>query len=83
MLPSTGYLKTFDVLKYEGGFMLLGPREEDKSKVREFVPQPKLSNIYLEMEKWSNLMGVDTVLSLNKIIENNRYGELIRIVEAL
>ena len=35
------------------------------------------------MEKWSTLMGVDTVLSLNKIIENNHYGELIRIVEAL
>ncbi len=35
------------------------------------------------MEKWSTLMGVDTVLSLNKIIENNEYGELIRIVEAL
>ena len=83
MLPSTGYLKTFDVLKYEDGFILLGPREEDKSKVRKFIPQPKLSNIYLEMEKWSTLMGVDTVLSLNKIIENNHYGELIRIVEAL
>ena len=83
MLPSTGYLKTFDILKYESGFILLGPREDDKSKVREFVSQPKLSNIYLEMEKWSTLMGVDTVLSLNKVIENGSYGELIRIVEAL
>jgi len=83
MLPSTGYLKIFDILKYEDGFILLGPREGEKSKVREFIPQPKLSNIYLEMENWSKLMGVDTVLSLNKIIENGTYGELIRIVEAL
>ena len=83
MLPSTGYLKTFDILKYEDGFILLGPREHDKFNVREFVPQPKLSNIYLEMEKWSTLMGVDTVLSLNKMIEKGNYGELIRIVEAL
>ena len=58
-------------------------RSENKFEAKEFVPQPKLSNIYLEMEKWSSLMGVDTVLSLNKIIENNQYGELIRIVEAL
>ena len=83
MLPSTGYLKTFDILKYENGFILLGPKEFDKINVREFIPQPKLSNIYLEMEKWSTLMGVDTVLSLNKIIEKESYGELIRIVEAL
>lgn len=83
MMPSTGYIKTFDIIKYEGGFILFGPREEDKTKVREFIPQPKLSNVYLEMEKWSNLMGVDTVLSLNQIVESNQYGELIRIVEAL
>ena len=83
MLPSTGYLKIFDVIKYEGGFILLGPSEENKSKLREFIPQPKLSNIYLEMEKWSSLMEVDTVLSLNKIIEEKKYGELIRTVEAL
>lgn len=83
MLPSTGYLKTFDIDKYEGGFILLGPKEEDKRKVREFIPQPKLSNVYLEMEKWSKLMGVDTVLSLNKIVEQGHYGEIIRIVEAL
>ena len=83
MLPSTGYIKTFDIIKYQGGFILLGPKEEDKEKAKVFIPQPKLSNIYLEMEKWSNLMGVDTVLSLNKIVESNQYGELIRIVEAL
>lgn len=83
MLPSTGYLKIFDIVKYEDGFILLGPMENNKSKVREFIPQPKLSNIYLEMEKWSTLIGIDTVLSLNKIIENGSYGELIRIVEAL
>ena len=83
MLPSTGCLKVFDVLKYEDGFILLGPSEENKFRPREFIPQPKLSNIYLEMEKWSALMGVDTVLSLNKVIEKGEYGELIRIVEAI
>ena len=83
MLPSTGYLKTFDILKYEYGFILLGPRIENKFESRKFIPRPKLSNIYLEMEKWSNLMGVDTVLSLNRIVEEGRYGDLIRITEAL
>lgn len=83
MLPSTGYLKVFDLIKYEGGFILIGPSEDNKYKLKEFIPQPKLSNIYLEMENWSKLMGVDTVLSLNKIIENKKYGDLIRTVEAL
>ena len=83
MLPSTGYLKVFDLIEYEGGFILIGPSEYNKHKLKEFIPQPKLSNIYREMENWSKLMGVDTVLSLNKIIESNKYGDLIRTVEAL
>ncbi|MBC6695686.1 nucleoside kinase [Terrisporobacter mayombei] len=83
MLPSTGHLKVFDLIEYEGGFILIGPSEYNKHKLKEFIPQPKLSNIYREMENWSKLMGVDTVLSLNKIIESNKYGDLIRTVEAL
>lgn len=83
MLPSTGHLKVFDLIEYEGGFILIGPSEDNKHKLKEFIPQPKLSNIYREMENWSKLMGVDTVLSLNKIIESNKYGDLIRTVEAL
>lgn len=83
MLPSTGHLKVFDLIEYEGGFILIGPSEDNKHKLKEFIPQPKLSNIYREMENWSKLMSVDTVLSLNKIIESNKYGDLIRTVEAL
>ena len=47
------------------------------------MAQPKLANIYKEAENWSNVIGIDKVTTLNKIIENNEYGEIIRIVEAL
>ena len=77
MLPSTGHVKTFDIKRYEGGFILLRPKPSNKYEAKEFISQPKLSNIYLEMEKWSNLMGIDTVLSLNKIVERGNYGALI------
>lgn len=83
MLPSTGYIKVFDLKLYKNGVILLGASPKDKNKSVEFVPQPKLANVYHEAEAWSNLIGVDKVLTLNKIIENNQYGEIIRIVEAL
>ena len=44
------------------------------------MQQPKLANIYKEAEEWSNLMGVDKVLSLNKIIEEKKYC-IIMILE--
>ena len=83
MLPSTGYIKIFDIKKYQGGVVILGPSEENKELANKFIPKPKLSNIYYEAERWSELIGVDKVTTLNKIIENNEYGNIIRIVEAL
>lgn len=83
MLPSTGYIKIFNLKLYKNGVILLGASQKDKNKPAEFVPQPKLASIYHEAEEWSKLIGVDKVSTLNKIIEDNQYGEIIRIVEAL
>ena len=83
LMPSTGYIKSYDLFKYRNGVILMAASEDDKHIPKKFVPQPKLANIYKEAEEWSNLMGVDKVLSLNKIIEEKKYGEIIRIVEAL
>lgn len=83
LMPSTGYIKSYDLFKYRNGVILMAASEDDKHIPKKFVPQPKLANIYKEAEGWSNLMGVDKVLSLNKIIEEKKYGEIIRIVEAL
>ena len=83
MLPSTGYIKVFDLKQYKNGVILLGPSEFDKTKPTTYEVQPKLANIYKEAEDWSNVIGIDKVTTLNRIIENNEYGEIIRIVEAL
>ncbi|MEG1312276.1 MAG: nucleoside kinase [Romboutsia sp.] len=83
MLPSTGYIKTFNLKLYKNGIIVLGPNPQNKSIPVEFVPQLKLANVYQEAEIWSKLIGVDKVVTLNKIIENKEYGEIIRIVEAL
>ncbi|MDO5011008.1 nucleoside kinase [Intestinibacter bartlettii] len=83
LMPSTGYVKTYDLFKYQDGVILMAASEEDKRIPQKFIPQPKLASIYKESEEWSNLIGVDKVLTLNKIIESGKYGEIIRIVEAL
>ena len=83
MLPSTGYIKTFDLKLYNNGVIVLGPSEEDKAIPVEFKPQPKLASVYKEAEKWSKLLGVDKVTTLNKIIQDYDYGDVIRTVEAL
>lgn len=83
MLPSTSYIKTFDIKKWQSGVVILGPSKENKNEPQNFVAQPKLSNIYKESEVWSELIGIDKVASLNEAIESKKYGEIISIVEAL
>ena len=83
MLPSTGNIKVFDLKKYGNGVILFGPSESDKKNPAKYTPQPKLANIYKEAENWAKVMDIDKVTTLNKIIQDKKYGEVIRIVEAL
>ena len=82
MVPKTGLLKTFRLRFYLPGFILELPREENPAVVPEYVEQGKLANIYLEADKWGRVLGVQSVVSLNKIIKSGGYPELIRVAEA-
>lgn len=83
MYPSTGYLKDLGVAKMADGLVILGPDKGIKGTVTSFKEMSKLSDVYRESETWSEALGIDTVVDLNRIIENNLYGEMIRTVEAL
>ncbi|MBS5786773.1 MAG: nucleoside kinase [Clostridioides difficile] len=83
MLPSTGDVAVFNVELHNRGLILFGPNKNNKTVPTNYVSQPKLASIYYETEQWSKLMGIDKVVSLNKIVENNEYGDIIRTVEAL
>lgn len=83
MLPSTNWVTVFDIKKWQSGVVILGPSKNSSNSPVKFIPQPKLSSIYKEAETWSELIGIDKVISLNKAITENKYGEIIRIVEAL
>ncbi|CCU79454.1 Uridine kinase [Halanaerobium saccharolyticum subsp. saccharolyticum DSM 6643] len=83
MVPSTSYLKEFDLHLRIPGFVLLFPKFFSNKKVPKFIEQPKLANIFLEYERLGEILGVNNVVELNQVIEAQEYNELIRISEAL
>lgn len=83
MVPSTGYLKVFDLIAYEKGFMLLTPGKADPSKVREFKDQKKLFQVFKKSEEWCNLMNINNVGDLNEVITRGEMDELMLVQEAL
>jgi uridine kinase len=82
MVPSTSFLNEFDIHLRIPGFVLLFPKFFSSKKVPPFKEQPKLANIFSEYSKLGEILGVNSVIDLNRIISNNEYNELIRIVEA-
>ncbi len=82
MVPSTGYLKKFELMFYLPGVIIRHPTEDAKGEIPEFVDSPKLYKVFREAEKWSQIIKVENVAQLNKMIEQGRGGDLIRMNEA-
>ncbi|MFW6014869.1 MAG: nucleoside kinase [bacterium] len=83
MVPRTGLLDRFDLHYRLPGFILLYPQRGEPEKVPSFKEQPKLANIFHEYEKWGEIIGIEAVNDLNKFIIYDKYGDLIRVNEAL
>lgn len=82
MVPSTGYLKYFDLIGYEGGMMLLFPDKNTK-EVAEFKPSQKLFTTLQKSEEWGKMLDIDTVGALNDAIAQGKMQEVIMVQEAL
>jgi len=83
MPPSSGYIKYFDLIDYDDGFMLLLPNKKNSSYVEPFVPQIKLYDTLKESNRWARMLNIPTVGALNDLIAQGKMNDLILVQEAL
>jgi uridine kinase len=83
MVPSSGYLKWFDLLMTNGGFTLRFPRRHAPSAVEEVKLYPKLLAAFRQYGDWLERLGIDNVGALDAAIESGRAHELVLVSEAL
>jgi len=83
MVPSTGYLKYFDLFAYEGGYVLQMPTKAEPDVVPVFRPQNKLYQVMKQSDDWAVMLGVDTVGGLNDVIADGGISDLMLVQEAL
>ncbi len=81
MVPSTGYLKDFEMHYLSPGFLLQYPRREEKGDIPEFSDSPKFFNVLNKAENWAINLGVDMIYKMNKCIENCDIQEFINKCE--
>ena len=83
MPPSAGVLKLFGLVAHETGFLLRFPDPHHPAELLPLQIPEKISHVFMEQMHWSELMGVSNVADLNNTIVKGKYGELVRINEAL
>lgn len=85
MAQNTGYIKYFDLILYEHGFVLMLPVRKAPREVPFFdaTKRQKLFQVLNESSDWGEKLGVAYVGSLNELISQGKANELILIQEAL
>ncbi len=83
LVPSTGYLKNFDLVNYHDGMLLMFPEKNNFNEIEDIVIQSKLFEVFREYKQWVRILGVPYVGQLNEVTQNGNVGDLIKIAEAL
>ena len=83
LAPSTGCLKTFNIMGFNNGFCLQYPMDGDFGKVLPMKRQSKLATAMKEHSDWCSVMGVKGVGTLNKKVLSGEIIDLINLSEAL
>ncbi len=82
-VPSTSYVKLFDVCRYKNGLILRYPHPGDPNVLPAYEKQEMLYNAFSEATKWGQLMNVNFVNDLNARILYDRVDEMVLMQEAL
>lgn len=83
LAPSTKYLQSWRIVPSPGGFLFVYPDEVNPDCAAYYEEMPNFLAVSTEGARWCELMGCETVADLNRLVENGKIRELIRVNEAL
>ena len=80
---STGFMKYYELIKYENGVLLIYPRRSNPTQIEKIRDTKKLYTTFDEYDKLHKILGVGNISELNSWIKSGNISEVIRISEAL
>ena len=83
LVPSTGYIRLFDIVKYYDGLLLRIPSRENPTKLEEVVKQEKMLEVFQAYHRGNQILGISTVGDLNVACNHGHATDLINVSEAL
>lgn len=83
LVPSTGYIRYFELRKYRRGVLLRFPHPNNPREIPEYRDDVKLYQAFGEATRWLKLMDMEYVSDLNERVRDGSYRQLIQVSEAL
>ena len=83
LVPSTGVLTTFDIVRFSNGFCLQYPMDGVPDKVIPMQRQTKIASALKYHSDWCSGIGVRGVGTLNSKVLDGKIVDLINLSEAL
>jgi uridine kinase len=83
MVPSTGYLKWFDLALLGPGFILRFPKSQNPNELQAIPDSKSLVKAFQQYGEWLSRLGIESAGSLNDAIQAGRIREIILVSEAL
>ncbi len=83
MVPSSGYLKWFDLKLVGSGFVVQFPRRNAPDRLSPMPSYPQLLTSFRQYGNWLETLGIQSVGALNDAIKEGRINEVILVSEAL
>lgn len=80
---STGYIKLFDIMKYQSGFLIRYPSKQEPNQIKPYQEGKKLLATLKEYDDINEILGISTLSQLNEKIRNGEGKEVILLSEAL
>lgn len=80
---STGYIKLFDIMKYQSGFLIRYPSKQEPNEIKPYQEGKKLLATLKEYDDINKILGISTLSQLNEKIRNGEGKEVVLLSEAL
>lgn len=83
LLESSGQLKIFDLVPYEGNLMIRVPHAESPQKLLDYRNDKNLYKALSDVSRWQSYVNVRTISDLNRKLQNGEWHEFVLINEAM
>ena len=83
LLPSTGFIKKWDLVKYYDGVLLRVPKQSNPDELEDIVKQDKMLEVFKEARRWNRIIGVSNVGDFNLAASKGFTSNMIKVSEAL